>query len=78
MKINEKNLSLFRKAFSFLIEDFSFREESLELDNWGIRLVFWVSTTGVRISYEPREGGIFGNVNTACRWQAAGLPNFYR
>ena len=58
-KINERNLSLFRKAFSFLIDDFSFREESLELDNWGIRLVFCNSTTGVRISYEPREGGIF-------------------
>ena len=57
-KINEKNLSLFRKAFSFLIEDFNFREESLELDNWGIRLLFCNSTTGVRISYEPREGGI--------------------
>ncbi len=58
-KSNERNLSLLRKEFSFLIDDFSFREESLELDNWGIRLVYCNSTTGVRISYEPREGGIF-------------------
>ena len=58
-KSNERNLSLLRKAFSFLIDDFSFREKSLELDNWGVRLVYCNSTTGVRISYEPREGGIF-------------------
>jgi hypothetical protein len=58
-KINERNIGLFKKAFSFLIDDFGFREKSLELDNSGIRLVFCNSTTGVRISYEPREGGIF-------------------
>ena len=58
-KIDERYLSLFRKAFSFLIDDFGFREKSLELDNLGIRLVFCNSTTGVRISYEPSEGDIF-------------------
>jgi hypothetical protein len=58
-KINEKNLSCFRNAFSFLIDDFNFREETLEIDNWGLRLVFCNSTTGVRISYEPSEDSIF-------------------
>jgi hypothetical protein len=58
-KIDERYLSLFRKAFSFLIDDFGFREKSLELDNLGIRLLFCNSTTGVRISYEPCEGDIF-------------------
>jgi hypothetical protein len=58
-KINENRLCLFRDAFSFLVDDFGFKEKSIELDERGIDLLFCNQTTGIRASYEPNEGGIF-------------------
>jgi hypothetical protein len=55
----EKTLKLFRKSFSFLIEEFGFKEKSSKLDNWGVQITFCNLTTGIRVSYEPREGGYF-------------------
>ena len=55
----DNKLELIRKSFSFLVDDFGCKERSSKLDNWGVQTTFCNSTTGVRVSYEPREGGYF-------------------
>ena len=52
-----KYKELIRKHFSFLIDDYGFKEISIKNDVWGVRVEFCNLTTGIRAGYWVREGG---------------------
>jgi hypothetical protein len=52
-----KNLCF--KIFQFLTKEYNFELFSTEEDSTGYYIIYKNASTGIRISYEPREGGIF-------------------
>ena len=49
-----------RRIFKPVLEDkFGFKIVDVEKDDFGDYLTYQNDTTGIKISYEPREGGIF-------------------
>ena len=52
-----KHKKMIRKHFSFLIDEYGFKEISVENDVWGVRVEFCNLTTGVRAGYWVRESG---------------------
>jgi len=55
----DKFFRLSEAAFSFLSELFGFKIEKRESELYGCYIYFANATTGVRVSYEPYEGGVF-------------------
>ena len=50
---------LCRKTFRFLQDKYGFKVIGSEQESYGVFVTYANPTTAVRISYEPREGGIF-------------------
>lgn len=47
------------QLFSFLVDNYGYRKEIVKKDTFDYYITYKNNTTAVRISYEPREGGIF-------------------
>lgn len=52
-------IKLCKEIFKFLEEDFDFEIKSIEQDIYGSYITYKNTTTAIRISFEPREGGMF-------------------
>jgi hypothetical protein len=50
---------LCRKTFRFLQDNYGFKVIGAERERYGVFVTYANPSTGVRISYEPRAGGIF-------------------
>lgn len=61
------------KRLRFLKEDFQFQLEKVERKPFGIFITYLNSSTGVRVSLEPREGRIFVLV---CRLIDGKIPEY--
>lgn len=48
-----------RRLFQFLVVEFGCDLIANERDNFGVYITYKNATTAIRISFEPREGGIF-------------------
>ncbi len=61
MDKNTKNIfeKLCRKVFKFLEDEFDFEIVTSERDSFGSYITYQNSTTGIRFSLEPKEGGMF-------------------
>ena len=52
-----KYKEMIRQHFSFLVDEYGFKEISIKNDVWGVRVEFCNLTTGIRAGYWVREGG---------------------
>lgn len=58
----ERNLTIkesIKTCFAFLCSDFGATLINEEIDSFGVFLTYTTEKAGLRISFEPREGGIF-------------------
>lgn len=61
------------KRLRFLEDDFQFQLEKIERETFGVFIIYRNSSTAVRVSLEPREGGIFVLV---CRLIDGKIPEY--
>jgi hypothetical protein len=79
MTINQ-NLTDFEKKclqrFRFLEEDFGFVIKKKERESYGVFITYQNPTTAIRISFEPREGGIFVLISRLIEGEIPRYPIF--
>jgi hypothetical protein len=64
------------QKFGFLEKEFGFALRSSETTSYGSHVTYTNQTTGVRVSLEPREGGIFVELSRLADGELPSVPIF--